>query len=292
MSAFSTVGDVFSDLEFVAPGSTVLWGTGILDETCRDCTGFLIMPQRPHTWKVHLHSCCTFDNADLGFGPRDHTAHFPVFLHLRVTNLLGPDSIMRSSQAQQRRLERAAGKNGRMRLRMRLAQQSTSNPLATQPKFLTQPHTTSTTAFSQYGPNWKTPCAPSALYLSAHCERLPVLHCWMACSACHSGNTWGALSSTLPRRSHALCTCFFRFHARDAGLSRDIALLSRGAVRRGCPSVFRSQCFYLSPLWTRCFKSVTASVSASVSASASAGKCVCIRVRVCIDVRVTTFNIT
>ena len=31
MSAFSTVGDVFSDLEFVAPGSALLWGTGVLD---------------------------------------------------------------------------------------------------------------------------------------------------------------------------------------------------------------------------------------------------------------------
>ena len=41
----------------------------------------------------------------MGFGPRDLTAHFPAFLHLRVTNLPRPDSIMRSDQARQRRMD-------------------------------------------------------------------------------------------------------------------------------------------------------------------------------------------
>ena len=31
MSAFSTVGDVFSDPEFLAPGNSFLWGLGALD---------------------------------------------------------------------------------------------------------------------------------------------------------------------------------------------------------------------------------------------------------------------
>ena len=57
------------------------------------------MPKRPYEWRVD-------DNAALDFGPRDHTAHLPVFLHLRTTNLPGPDSIMRSEHAQQRRMER------------------------------------------------------------------------------------------------------------------------------------------------------------------------------------------
>ena len=75
MSAFSTAGDVFSDPEFAAPGNSLLWGLGCLDETCRECTGFIIMPRHPHTWRVHSHGCYEFDNVDVGFGPRDLTAH-------------------------------------------------------------------------------------------------------------------------------------------------------------------------------------------------------------------------
>ena len=40
MSAFSTVGDVFSDPEFSAPNS-FLWGPGALEEPNRERTGFL-----------------------------------------------------------------------------------------------------------------------------------------------------------------------------------------------------------------------------------------------------------
>ena len=40
MSAFSTVGDVLSDLEFSAPGNSFLWGLGALEEPNRECTGF------------------------------------------------------------------------------------------------------------------------------------------------------------------------------------------------------------------------------------------------------------
>ena len=68
------------------------------------------MPKRPYEWRVHSHGCYKFDNATLGFGPRDQTAHLPVFLHLRTTNLPGPDSIMRSERAQQRRFERRHNK--------------------------------------------------------------------------------------------------------------------------------------------------------------------------------------
>ena len=88
MSASSTVGDVFTDDEFSAPGSSLLWGLGAVEEPNRECAGFLIMPKRPYEWRVHL-------------GPRDQSAHLPVFLHLRNTNLPGPSSIMRSEQAQQ-----------------------------------------------------------------------------------------------------------------------------------------------------------------------------------------------
>ena len=117
MSAFSTVGDVFSDPEFSAPGNSFLRGLGALEEPNRECAGFLIMPKRPYEWRVDSHGCYKYDTAALGFGPRDQTAHLPVFLHLRTTNLPGPDSIMRSEQAQQRRFERRHNKHERMRRR-------------------------------------------------------------------------------------------------------------------------------------------------------------------------------
>ena len=106
MSAFSTVGDLFSDPEFSVPGNSFLWGLGALEEQNRECTGFLMMPSRPYEWRVDSHGWCKFGNAALGFGPRDQSAHLLVFLHLRTTNLPGPESIMRSEHAQQRRMER------------------------------------------------------------------------------------------------------------------------------------------------------------------------------------------
>ena len=117
MSAFSTVGDVFSDPEFSAPGNSFLWGLGALEEPNRECTGFLIMPKRPYEWRVDTHGCYKYDNAALGFGPRDQTAHVPVFLHFRTTNLPGPDSIMRSEHAQQRRFQRRHNRHERVRIR-------------------------------------------------------------------------------------------------------------------------------------------------------------------------------
>ena len=117
ISAFTTVGDVFSDTEFSAPGNSFLWGLGALEEPNRECAGFLIMPKRPYEWRVDSHGCYKFDNAALGFGPRDQTAHLPVFLHLRTTNLPGPSSIMRSEHAQQRRMERRHHKHDRTRRR-------------------------------------------------------------------------------------------------------------------------------------------------------------------------------
>ena len=117
MSAFSTVGDVFTDDEFSAPGNSLLWGLAALEEPNRECAGFLIMPKRPYEWRVHSHGCYKFDNSLLGLGPRDQSAHLPVFLHLRNTNLPGPSSVMRSEQAQQRRFERRHNKERMQRRR-------------------------------------------------------------------------------------------------------------------------------------------------------------------------------
>ena len=88
------------------------------------------MSNRPYEWRVGVHGCYKFDDADLGFEPRDQTAHFFAYFHIHTTNFPGPDSISRSSQAQQRRMERAAGECDRKRIRQNLAQQVTSNPLA------------------------------------------------------------------------------------------------------------------------------------------------------------------
>ena len=67
MSALSTVGDVFSDPEFSAPGNSFLWRLGALEEQYRERTGFLTRPKRPCEWRVNSHGCYKFDNAALGF---------------------------------------------------------------------------------------------------------------------------------------------------------------------------------------------------------------------------------
>ena len=54
MSAFSTLGDVFSDPGFSAPGNSFLWVLGALEEQHRECAGFLIMP------KASLRVACAF----------------------------------------------------------------------------------------------------------------------------------------------------------------------------------------------------------------------------------------
>ena len=54
MSAFSTVGDVFTDQEFSAPGNSLLWGLGALEEPNRECAGF------SHHAKTTLRVACPF----------------------------------------------------------------------------------------------------------------------------------------------------------------------------------------------------------------------------------------
>ena len=45
MSAFSTVGDVFTDPEFSALGNSLLWVLGALEDSNRERTGFAEAPQ-------------------------------------------------------------------------------------------------------------------------------------------------------------------------------------------------------------------------------------------------------
>ena len=67
------------------------------------------------------HGCYKFNNADLALGPRDTTAHLPVFLHPAHHQLPGPPTASPGSeQARQKRLERKATKHERRQSRRRL----------------------------------------------------------------------------------------------------------------------------------------------------------------------------
>ena len=80
------------------------------------------MPERPHNG-VWIHMDAASSTMRIWrLAPRDTTAHLPVFLRLRTTNFPGPDSITRSEQALQRRLERKATKHERRQCRRRLTQ--------------------------------------------------------------------------------------------------------------------------------------------------------------------------
>ena len=87
MAVKGPVADVFSDVEFMAPGSVPLWGAGgpVGDDT--DFTGFLYMPRRPFHWLINKHGVHTFANEQLGLTERDESTHYPVFMHLWATYL-------------------------------------------------------------------------------------------------------------------------------------------------------------------------------------------------------------
>ena len=91
MSAFSTISDVFSDPEFsalviLACGDSVPWKSSIAS-----VLGSSSCPS-PYEWRVDSHGCYKFDNAALGLGPRDQSAHFPC---------VSPPSQHQSSWTQQ-----------------------------------------------------------------------------------------------------------------------------------------------------------------------------------------------
>ena len=134
ISAFPTIGDVFSDPEFAAPGQCSLlgkWWSG------RDLQQLHGLPHHSSCLSVRTyggsHGCYKFDNADLGFGPRDQTAHFTVFLRLRVTNLPGPTASCVVIKPNNAVWNGAAGRNDRKRLRKHLAQQSLQHIVSTDP---------------------------------------------------------------------------------------------------------------------------------------------------------------
>ena len=80
MSAFSTVGDVFSDPECSAPGNSFLWRLGALEEPNRERTGFLIMPKRPCEW---IHTAAT--NTTTLLSALDHVTKLLTFLYFSIS---------------------------------------------------------------------------------------------------------------------------------------------------------------------------------------------------------------
>ena len=88
MAVKRPVADVFSDAEFMAPGSSPFWGAGGLVGNNEDCTEFLCMPRQPFHWFVNKHGVHTFSKNQLGLNERDESTHYPVFMHLWATYLL------------------------------------------------------------------------------------------------------------------------------------------------------------------------------------------------------------
>ena len=124
MSAFSTVGDFFSDLEFPAVGNAHLWVIGGLEEphAFSSCPG---ARTRGNFTKPDA-SCSTTQTS------ASRQAICPrTFLSFSTSCV---NQSPWSAQAQLRRLERATGKQERERLGKRLAQQSTPSASSSQPQ--------------------------------------------------------------------------------------------------------------------------------------------------------------
>ena len=91
-------------------GDLVHWRSRIVNVLVfSSCQSDLTSGVSIHMVATNLTMCC--------LGPRDQSAHRPVFLRLRTTNLPGPSSVMRSEQAQQRRFERRHNKERMQRRR-------------------------------------------------------------------------------------------------------------------------------------------------------------------------------
>ena len=69
------------------------------------------MPKRPYEWRVDSHGCYKIDKSALGLGPRDQSAHLPVFLHLRNTDILGLIALCEVSRPSKEDLNADATKN-------------------------------------------------------------------------------------------------------------------------------------------------------------------------------------
>ena len=153
MNAFSTVGGVFTDPGFAAPGNALRWSIGGLDETRNDGAGFLIMPKRPYEWRVDAHGCYKFDNAALGFAPRclpsppRHQPSWPRQHHVQCSSPATSCGTCCWKERPHAPPQAAC---------TAIHPESSGNAVPVQ--FRPERHTNPTTAFSQYRPNTKTSC--------------------------------------------------------------------------------------------------------------------------------------
>ena len=89
------------------------------------------MLKRRYHWLTQKDGCHQFANERLALAERAQESYFPVFLHLRATNLAGNQSFMRNGKAQTRRLLRSATKYERKRQRRRAEAASSRDRSAT-----------------------------------------------------------------------------------------------------------------------------------------------------------------
>ena len=122
------VADVFSDTEFMGPGTIPLWGSGEFATGRHRLHGLhmyapttvLLVCQEPRDSHVQ--------NAHLGLNERYESTHYPVFMHLWATHLPdGTRAALRSDAAQSRRIQRAATKNDDRKRQRRLNQAAGNN---------------------------------------------------------------------------------------------------------------------------------------------------------------------
>ena len=86
MAVKGRVADVFSGAEFMAPGSSPLWGAGGPEGDNVDCTGFMCMPRRPFHLFVNKHGVHTFSNVQLGLNERDESSLYASLGNLPPLN--------------------------------------------------------------------------------------------------------------------------------------------------------------------------------------------------------------
>ena len=119
MSAFSTVGDVFTDPEFAARGNSVPWTTRVAN-----AQGFSLCPSARMNSVLMLMAVTNSTTPSVNLGPATPLPTFPSSFTCAPPTSLSPDSVMRSVHAQQQRMDRATSKHQRRRNRKRLAQPS------------------------------------------------------------------------------------------------------------------------------------------------------------------------
>ena len=121
MAVKGPAADVFSDAEFMAPGSSLLWEAGGRERDNVDCAGFLCMPRRPFHWVINKHGVHTFANEQLGLTERETKAHTTQSSCIsgQPTSRVAPARSYEATQHNRGGFLKATAKNERKRQRRR-----------------------------------------------------------------------------------------------------------------------------------------------------------------------------